>query len=206
MKHEYRKHEKELYGPKSEPRVIDVGTMNYISIEGKGNPNTLEFSNKIEALFTIAYTLKMFPRKGVEIKDYQDYTVYPLEGVWDLSELGRQASTLNKDELVYTIMIRQPSFITEELFVRAVQYANEKSPEIKNIRWRKDLPTKCVQILHIGSFDSEPESFQKISDYCVKNKLVRKSLTHREIYLSDFRRVKVNDLKTILQVEVESLV
>jgi hypothetical protein len=203
MKHEYRKHEKELYGPKTEPRLVDVGSLNYISIEGKGNPNSIEFSNKIEALFTVAYTLKMFPRKGIEIKDYQDYTVYPLEGVWDLSEIGRQANTLNKDELVYTIMIRQPSFMTEELFNKAVEFANEKSLEVKNLKWKCTKPCQCVQILHIGSFDSEPESFEKINDFCVKNSLNRKSLTHREIYLSDFRRVKVEDLKTILQVEIE---
>lgn len=203
MKHEYRKHEKELYGPNTEPRLVDVGVLNYICIKGEGNPNTLEFSNKIEALFTLAYTLKMFPRKGIEIKDYQDYTVYPLEGVWDLSELGRQASTLNKDELVYTIMIRQPSFITEELFNKAVEVASDKSPEIKNIKWMCTKPCQCVQILHVGSFDSEPESFKKVNDFCVRNNFVRKSLTHREIYLSDFRRTKVDDLKTILQVEIE---
>jgi len=202
MKHEYRKHEKELYDPKNSPRRVDVPSLNYIAINGTGNPNTEEFSSKIEALFTLAYTLKMFPRKGVMIKDYFDYTVYPLEGVWDLSEKGRLETQLNKDELVYTIMIRQPSFITEELFKQAVEMNKQKNENIPNVYWHTTQPTACVQIMHIGSFDTEPLSFNKVQEFCDLNNMKRVSHIHREIYLSDFRKTKQESLKTILQVEV----
>lgn len=202
LKHEYRKHEKELYDPKGNPRRVEIPSLNYIAINGKGNPNTEEFSSKIESLFTLAYTLKMFPRKGVMIKDYYDYTVYPLEGVWDLSEKGRLETTLNKDELVYTIMIRQPSFMTEELFKQAVDVSKHKNENIKDVYWHVTPPTTVVQIMHIGSFDSEPLSFNKIQEYCDVNGLKRVSHIHREIYLSDFRKTKQESLKTILQVEV----
>ncbi len=202
IKHEYRKHEKELYDPKVTPRRVEVPSLSYIAINGKGNPNTEEFSNKIESLFTLAYTLKMFPRKGVMIKDYYDYTVYPLEGVWDLSEKGRLETTLNKDELVYTIMIRQPFFMTEELFNQAVDVSKHKNENIIDVYWHVTLPTPVVQIMHIGSFDTEPVSFNKIQEYCDSNGLKRVSHIHREIYLSDFRKTKQESLKTILQVEV----
>lgn len=201
-KHEYRKHEKELYDPKNTPRRIDVPSLNYIAINGKGNPNTEEFSQKIEALFTLAYTLKMFPRKGVVIKDYFDYTVYPLEGVWDLSEKGRLESQLNKDELVYTIMIRQPFFITDEYFKQAVELNLHKNRLVSDVYWHSTLPNTSVQILHIGSFDTEPASFSKIDEFCELNGLKRQSHLHREIYLSDFRKTKMDALKTILHVEV----
>lgn len=202
IKHEYRKHEKELYDPKVSPRRIEIPSMNYIAINGKGNPNTEEFSSKIESLFTLAFTLKMFPRKGVIIKDYYDYTVYPLEGVWDLSEKGRLESHLNKDELVYTIMIRQPSFITEELFKQAVEISKSKNENVKDVYWHVTLPSSCVHIMHIGSFDTEPLSFNKIHEFCELNGLKRISHIHREIYLSDFRKTKQESLKTILQVDV----
>jgi hypothetical protein len=202
MKHEYRKHEKELYDPKPTPRQVNVPSLNYIAIDGKGNPNTEAFSSKIESLFTLAYTLKMFPRKGVIIPDYYDYTVYPLEGVWDLSEKGRQESQLNKDELVYTIMIRQPSFITESLFKQAVELNKHKNINIPNVYWHTTQATHCVQMMHIGSFDSEPLSFNRIESFCEQNGLTRLSKIHREIYLSDFRKTKQESLKTILQVEV----
>lgn len=202
VKHEYRKHEKNLYCPSNEPRLLDVPSMNYIAIGGTGNPNTVEFSSKIESLFTIAYTLKMFEKKGVSIKDYNDYTVYPLEGVWDLSEKGRLENILNKDELVYTIMIRQPWFITEDLFKQAVEISKYKNIDIQDVYWKVINPSKCVQIMHIGSFDSEPLSFNKIQEFCDLNGLKRNSHMHREIYLSDFRRTKQESLKTILQIDV----
>ncbi len=202
MKHEYRKHEKTLYGLNSSPKIIEVPTLNYICLNGKGNPNTPEFSHKIEALYSVAYTLKMFPRKGIEIKDFQDYTVYPLEGVWDLSEKGRQEENLNKDELIYTLMIRQPSFITKELFDKAIEVSKIKNDEIIDIEWLETPAKQCVQVLHIGSFDSEIESFKKINEFCELSGLKRKSLIHREIYLSDFRKTKTESLKTILQIEI----
>ena len=201
-KHEYRKHEKELYSPKNTPRRVDAPSMNYIAINGTGNPNTEEFTHKIEALFTLAYALKMFPRKGVIIKDYFDYTVYPIEGVWDLSAKGRLESQLNKDELVYTIMLRQPFFITEELFNQAVETVLHKNSLVSEVYWYSTIPSTCVQILHLGTFDSEPASFSKIDRYCELNGLKRQSHLHREIYLSDFRKTPSESLKTILQVEV----
>jgi len=202
MKHEYKKHEKDLYQPKNKPCLIDVPSMNYIALKGEGNPNSEKFGHKIEALYACAYTIKMFPRNGVMIPNYMDFTVYPLEGVWDLSLKGRLEETLNKDELVYTIMIRQPDFITEDIFRLAVEKSMHKNDEIKDIEFIHSMPNKCVHMMHIGSFDSEPESFKLMEDFCVSMGLNRLSKCHREIYLSDFRKTKADSLKTILRFEV----
>lgn len=201
MKHEYKKHEKDLYQPKS-PSLIHVPAMKYIALKGEGNPNSEAFSHKIEALYACAYTIKMFPRNGVIIPDYVDYTVYPLEGVWDLSLKGRLEETLNKDELVYTIMIRQPDFITEDIFKLAQIKSMYKNDEIKDIELIQTEPSKCVHMMHIGPFDTEPESFRLMEEYCESLGLKRLSKCHREIYLSDFRKTKADSLKTILRIEV----
>ncbi len=201
MKHEYKKHEKDLYQPKS-PCLIHVPAMKYIALKGEGNPNSEAFSHKIEALYACAYTIKMFPRNGVSIPDYVDYTVYPLEGVWDLSLKGRLEETLNKDELVYTIMIRQPDFITDDIFNLAIEKSKYKNDEIKDIEFIQTEPSKCVHMMHIGPYDTEPESFRLMEEYCESLGLKRLSKCHREIYLSDFRKTKADSLKTILRFEV----
>ena len=201
MKHEYKKHEKDLYQPKS-PCLINVPSMKYIALKGEGNPNSKAFGHKIEALYACAYTIKMFPRNGVNIPNHMDYTVYPLEGVWDLSQKGRMEETLNKDELVYSIMIRQPDFITDDIVKLAIEKSMHKNDEIKDIEFIQTLPTRCVHMMHIGPFDSEPESFKLMEEFCESMGLKRLSKCHREIYLSDFRRTKAESLKTILRIEV----
>src|SRR5690554_6941398 len=89
---------------------------NFICIDGKGNPNNEDFQKRIEVLYTLSYAIRMSPRKGINIPGYFEYTVYPLEGFWDLTEKGRKSEVLLKDELVYAIMIKQPSFVTKEVF------------------------------------------------------------------------------------------
>lgn len=201
MKHEYKKHEKGLYQPKS-PCLVHVPAMKYITLKGEGNPNSIAFAHKIEALYACAYTIKMFPRNGVNIPDYVDYTVYPLEGVWDLSLKGRQEESLNKDELIYTIMIRQPDFITDDIFKLAIEKSKHKNDEIKDIEFIQTEPTQCVHMMHNGPYDTEPESFRLMEEYCASQGLKRLSKCHREIYLSDFRKTKAESLKTILRIEV----
>ncbi|WP_317310612.1 GyrI-like domain-containing protein [Clostridium thermobutyricum] len=112
MKHEWRKHEKDIYVPKKKPEIIDVQNFKYITITGKGNPNEDEFAKKVEVLYSLAYAIKMMPKKGYIPDGYFEYTVYPLEGLWDLTHEGKKLKELNKDCLVYKIMIRQPDFVT----------------------------------------------------------------------------------------------
>lgn len=97
-------------------------------IKGKGNPNHEYFAEKIGVLYSLAYAIKMMPRQGYTPEGYFEYTVYPLEGVWNLTAAGKQSDLLNKDELLYTLMIRQPDFATEEVVQRAFETVRKKKP------------------------------------------------------------------------------
>ncbi|MBK5654386.1 MAG: GyrI-like domain-containing protein, partial [Rhizobium sp.] len=129
MKYEWRKQEKEFYLPKEKPVSIVVPKMKFFMLDGKGNPNSDTFAEAIQVLYSLSYTIKMIPKMGITPEGYFDYTVFPLEGIWDLSEEGRLMDTLDKDELIYTIMIRQPDFVTEEL----AQKKRLKSQKRKNL-------------------------------------------------------------------------
>lgn len=206
MKHEWKKVEKQIYLPKQTPEILSIPKYKYFTIKGKGNPNGEDFSNRIGALYPLAYAVKMMPKKGITPEGYFDYTIYPLEGVWDLSEKGKVSKTFEKDELVYTIMIRQPDFVTSEIFdiaLKTVLAKKEANPLISEVALEEIEDKECVQMLHIGTFDSEPETFEKMKEFCKANKLLRNDLRHREIYISDFRKTAPEKLKTVLRYFVE---
>jgi len=115
MKHEWRKKEKELYIPKQKPELVTVPEQIFFMIKGSGNPNNEDFAERIGVLYSLAYAIRMMPKNGYTPEGYFEYTVYPLEGIWDLSEEGRQLEELDKDELLYTIMIRQPDFVSSDV-------------------------------------------------------------------------------------------
>lgn len=204
MKHEYKKHEKELYCPKDKPVLVTVPKQKFFCIKGKGNPNSEDFAERIGVLYSLAYAVRMMPKNGFTPEGYFEYTVYPLEGLWDLTEEGRKSEVLNKDELVYTIMIRQPDFVNDEVVEKAFEIANKKKPHplFKEAYFDEIEDGLSVQILHIGSYDSEPESFNKMKAFIEDNGLQIKTLVHREIYLSDARRVEKDKLKTVLRYRV----
>ncbi|MGL4382562.1 MAG: GyrI-like domain-containing protein, partial [Bacilli bacterium] len=95
----YRKHEKEIYGPKNKPEIITIPKFKYFCIKGQGNPNNEDFKERIKVLYSLSYTLKMLPKKNYIPDSYFDYTIYPLEGLWDLNSEGRIKDLLDKDDL-----------------------------------------------------------------------------------------------------------
>ena len=205
MKHELRKHEKELYMPKAKPTLFTIPKQPFITIKGKGNPNQADFSDRIRVLYSIAYAIKMMPKKGYTPVGYMEYTVYPLEGVWDLTEEGRQSQVLNKDELLYTIMIRQPEFVTTEVFEKALNEVKKKKPHplLDEVVFEEIEDGLSVQMLHVGPYDDELITFEKMKTFINEQNLTIVSLKHREIYLSDFRKVTPDKLKTVLRYRVE---
>ncbi|MFY9278094.1 MAG: GyrI-like domain-containing protein [Caldicoprobacterales bacterium] len=207
MKHEWRKHEKNLYIPKQKPELVFVPQHKFFMIEGKGNPNSVDFSDKVEVLYSLAYAVRMMPKQGYIPEGYFEYTVYPLEGLWDLTEKGRKSETLDKDELLYTIMIRQPDFVTKEVAERAYEIVRKKKPNplIDKVSFDAIEDGLSVQMLHIGPYDDEPRSFEKMREFIKENNLEIKTLKHREIYLSDARRVAPAKLKTVLRYMVRSI-
>jgi len=128
MKYEWKKQEKNLYMPKQKPELVTVQEQKFFMIKGKGNPNSEEFSEKLGVIYSLSYAVRMMPKSGYTPENYFEYTVYPLEGIWDLTEEGKKLDTLNKGEFLYTIMIRQPDFVTEEVVKRAFESVRKKKP------------------------------------------------------------------------------
>lgn len=117
MKYEWKKQEKEFYGAKKSPALVTVPAQNYIMISGKGNPNDNDFSNRVFALYSLAYAIKMAYKAAAIQNEFHDFTVYPLEGIWQKTE----ETELVKENLKYTIMIRQPDFICEDMVKAALE-------------------------------------------------------------------------------------
>lgn len=205
MKHEWRKKEKNYYIPKAKPEIVNIEKFKFIQIKGKGNPNSEEFSQKVGTLYSIAYAIKMMPKKNITPEGYFDYTVYPLEGIWDLDEEGRLKDEFDKNNLLYNIMIRQPDFVTKEVFNLAMEITKNKNPNklLDEVVFGEIEEGKCVQMMHIGPFDEEYKSFDLMKKFINDNNLVIKDLAHREIYISDFRRTAPEKLKTVLRYMVE---
>lgn len=201
MKYEWRKANREIYQIKSEPCLIDVPAQSFIMIDGKGNPNAADFSERVGALYSLAYAIKMNYKKTAAEQEFTDFTVYPLEGLWQ----QEQAGELIKEELIYTIMIGQPDFITGEMVKKALEQVRVKKPNplYDEIRFEEMTEGVCVAMLHLGPFDQEPQSFAKMDTFCQNYQLTRISNSHREIYLNNLNRTETSKLKTILRYKVQ---
>lgn len=204
MKHEWRKLEKDLYINNKNVKVITLEKMKYLTITGIGNPNDQEFSEKIGLLYQMSYAIKMTNKKNLTNERY-DYTVYPLEGNWTLTDYGKQLDYLDKNELVYKIMIRQPDFINENDYLKALALVKTKNDDIRvdDVKFEEIEEGLCVQMLHVGSYDNEKETFDKMKDFIKENNYQLKTLEHKEIYLSDFRKVSQDKLKTVLRYYIK---
>ncbi|PCK06168.1 MAG: hypothetical protein COA42_17545 [Alteromonadaceae bacterium] len=207
-KYEWRKKEKSLYLPKAQPEIIDIPEFKFITIEGEGSPADSIFTDYIGALYSLAYTIKMMPKKmATQPKGYFDFTVYPLEGVWDINERAKSnfKDIINKEDLVYKLMIRQPDFVSEGFYSEMLEVAKEKknNPLLERINFERISEGRCVQMLHLGPFEDEPASFKKMEQFAESKGLVRLSKMHREIYLSDTRKVAPEKLKTVLRFQAK---
>lgn len=163
-------------------------------------------------MYATAYGIKMPLKKAVSnkeiISDFDDYTVPPLQGYWTISKDAQERGSCTKDDLVYRLEMVIPDFVPLDFIEEKLEKTKENKADIFNIKnvylGKVDSALVC-QILHIGPYDEEPKSFLTIDDYINNQGYKRTSKEHREIYLGDVRRAKLENLKTILQVEVEQL-
>lgn len=200
---DYKKDFKHLYLPKTVPGIVEVPKMQFLMVSGSGDPNGEQFTEVVEALYSVSYAVRM-SYKSDEVPDgYYEYTVFPLEGVWDLYD--RTKPPTDKSNLKYTMMIRQPDFLTESLFQRFLEQTKRKktNPFLEEVRFEYAEEGLCCQMMHIGSFDEEPKSFAQMEAFCAENGFIRSSKIHREIYLSDPRKTKPEKMKTVLRFLVE---
>jgi len=211
-KYEWRKEERNIYLPRSKPELIRVPGAKYFTISGVGNPNLHDFSQRVSVLYSLSYAVRMMPKKGFTPEGYFEYTVYPLQGVWDNKSDTCNKESLNKDDFIYTIGIQQPEFVTDDIFEKALEIASKKKPhplqnEVKLIK-RED--TLYVQLMHTGSYDSEPVSFKKMDIFLTENRLERTSTSHQEIYIKPKKDgmtdLDLEKLKTVLRYECREVV
>ena len=202
-KYEWRKTEKAFYLPKEKgPVLIDVPEMKFFVVDGAGSPADEEFQARIGLLYTLSYTIRMMPKSGWTPPDYREYTVFPLEGVWRMdSDAWRPGSELDKSKLRYRLMIRQPWFVTPEVAERALVSARKKLPAdlLGRASFESFADGPSVQKLHVGPYDAEPETFAAMDAFMRERGLVRSEQVHREIYLSDPRRVSPEKNRTLLR-------
>jgi len=201
-KRDYKKELKYLYNTSAkEVEIVEVPYMNFIMIDGEGDPNTSQaFQNAVEALFAISYTLKFMIKKGTE---EVDYGVMPLEGVWwaeDMSEFSLE----NKDNWKWTLMIMQPEYVTEKLFNESIKQVKKKKnlAALPKVRFESFSEGKAAQIMHIGPFSEEGSTIEKVHNFIKENgfKLTGK---HHEIYLSDIRKAAPEKWKTIIRQPIK---
>lgn len=208
MKHEWRKKEKKIYLPENQPELVEIPEFKFLTIEGKGSPQNKIFAEYIGVLYSVSYAIKMnLKKEEKQPSGYCDYTVYPLEGIWDITEEAKKTfkGTINKNDLIFKLMIRQPSFVTDDYFLEMLEQTKKRKPHsfLEQVTFEKITDGKCVQMMHIGSYDDEPQSFRVMEDFAEKENLSRISKDHREIYLTDFRKVAPEKLKTVLRFKVE---
>lgn len=205
---DYKKEYKDLYLPKQKPTLIQVPAMNFFMIDGKGTPDSNEYHSAIQSLYTFAFTIKMSKMSSNPPSGYFEYVVPPLEGLWSCE--NEPFTFEHKDKWTWTSMIRQPEFVTKELYERFKDEIAKKKPEIDvtKVRFETFAEGLCVQILHIGPYNQEQRSIEQILQYIEENHLqvdFDSGRRHHEIYLSDPRRCKPENLKTVLRYPVKPI-
>ena len=201
---DYKKDFKWLYLPKAQPEIVEVPELLYLALDGAGSPDEPAFSEAVEALYALSYAVRMSNKSASIPEGYYEYTVFPLEGVWDL--IDDSAVSLEKSNFKYTLMIRQPDFLTPELFERFVAEVGKKKPglPLASVRLERRTEGTCCQMLHLGSYADEPATFRIMEAYCLEQGWIRASKVHKEIYLSDPRKTEASKLKTVLRFSVKA--
>lgn len=204
---DYKKEYRDLYQPKKKPSIIQVPRMLFIMVDGKGDPNTSsEYKAAMEILYGLSYSIKMSKMSGNQPEGYFEYVVPPLEGLW-WSEGGYIFDGVNnkdKDKFLWTSMIRQPEFVTAEVFEQAKATLKKKKPEIDFSNTRLEWLDEglCAQIMHIGPYEDEPESVEKLEQFITESGYIldlTETRKHHEIYLGDPRKIAPEKQKTVIR-------
>ena len=209
MAFDYKKEYKEFYLPQREPSIVEIPKMNYLAIRGKGNPNEEngEYKATIELLYTIAFTIKMSYKGDHKIQGYFEYVVPPLEGLWWQEGKTDGIDYTQKDQFHFISMMRLPDFVTKEEFDWAIQEATQKKKkDFSKVEFLTYDEGVCVQCMHIGSYDTEPETIEKMEEIMQENGYeldFNQGRYHHEIYLSDPRRCEASKLKTVIRHPIQ---
>lgn len=207
MTYDFKKEQRNLYKPGKRPMVINVPPLNYLTVQGRGDPNVEggEYKNSLELLYGVAYTIKVSKMGDYKIPGYFDFVVPPLEGFWwqpGLKEIDYQ----QKEKFNFISAIRLPDFVTPAVLEWAIKTATKKKQrDYSKVKFTAMNEGLCVQVLHVGSYDNEPATVEKLHEFIAQNNFhldINDHRRHHEIYLSDPRRTKPDNLKTILRLPI----
>ncbi len=195
---DYKKELKYLYKPSAKlVETVMVPAMNFLMIDGEGDPNiSEEFKNAVEVLYQVSYALKFMIKKGdIGV----DYGVLPLEGLWWADDMS-SFSIENKASWKWTLMIMQPELVDEALVQLAIEHVKiKKDPAaLPLLRYKKFEEGLAAQVMHIGPFSEEGPTIERVHGYISENGGKRRG-KHHEVYLSDIRRAKPENWKTIIR-------
>ena len=204
MAFDFKKEYKEFYSPKNKPEIVNVPKANYIAVRGTGNPNEEEgaYQKAIGVLYAVAYTLKMRYKTDYKIEGFFEYVVPPLEGFWWQDGVdGIDYS--DKSTFHWISVIRLPDFVSKSDFKWAVKTAESKKKiDCSSAEFLTVDEGLCVQIMHQGPFDDEPETVALMDEYIKANGYVNDftdKRLHHEIYMSDARKVAPQKWKTVIR-------
>jgi hypothetical protein len=207
---DFKKDFKELYQPKTAPALVDVPEMTFIMVDGRGDPNTsAEYAAALEALYGLSYAIKMSNKSVLE------YVVPPLEGLWEVDDdgvfKGGGAAIIDKGAFRWTMMIRQPDFVTNTVFEAARTALAKKKPaaDLSLARLATFAEGLCVQAMHTGPYDAEGATVAALDQFAAGNGYVIDMSglrRHHEIYLSDPRKTAPAKLKTVIRHPVRNYV
>lgn len=192
---DFKKEYKDLFKPSAKKvSIVEVPKLNYLMIDGKGSPIGEEYQQAMETIYPMAYTLKFMAKTSLQ----RDFVVNPLEGLWWAEDYA-VFSNGNKDEWIWRSMIMQPDFITEAMFNLAREKVAEKNPaSLDKIRLDSLDEGLCAQIMHIGPYADEAPTIEKLHQFIEDNGYELRD-KHHEIYLSDPRRAKPENMKTVIR-------
>ncbi|MCI1209685.1 MAG: GyrI-like domain-containing protein [Treponema sp.] len=205
---DFKKEYRDLYLPPEKPVIIDVPEITCIAVDGSGNPNTsAAYKNAMEVLYGLSYSIKMSKMNGTQPDGYFDYVVPPLEGFWSHYDGCR---VTDKDKFVWTSFIRQPEFVTEDVFERAKEVLVKKKPDVdlSTTKFMTFTEGLCVQIMHTGPYDTEPEDIRRMDDFAAASGYrinITETRRHHEIYLGDPRKTAPEKLRTVIRHPVSVL-
>lgn len=204
MAFDFKKAYKEFYMPKCKPEIVNVPKANYIAVRGMGDPNEEggAYQQAISVLYAVAYTLKMSYKTDYKMDGFFEYVVPPLEGFW-WQENTEGVDYSDKSAFHWISLIRLPDFVTKKDFEWAVEAASQKKKlDCSAAEFLTIDEGLCVQIMHQGSFDSEPETVSLMDAFLAQNGYVNdfsRDRLHHEIYLSDARKVPSEKWKTVIR-------
>ena len=210
MPFDFKKEFKEFYLPKNKPEIVTVPKANFITVHGKGDPNEEggAYQQALNVLYAVAYTLKMSYKTDYKIEGFFEYVVPPLEGFW-WQDGVEGVNYSDKSSFNWISAIRLPDFVTQKDFDWAVETATKKKKlDCSLAKFETIDEGRCVQMMHLGSYDDEPASVKLMDEFIAKNGYINDmsgDRLHHEIYLSDPRKTASEKWKTVIRHPIKKV-